>query len=275
MKSHAFEYERPKSVKDAAKVLAEAAGEGRVLAGGQTLGPMLNMRLAMPRLIVDIGSIPDLKRIERNEANLVVGATVTHSTFEDWDDTSTLGRLLANAGGSIAYRAVRNRGTIGGSLCHADPAADWVTTMTLVGARIVIAGSSGSRRVPMRDFMLGTFSTALEIGELLEAVEIPQLSAEARWGYYRICRKVGEFPEALGAVLMDPPRGISRVVAGAMDGRPVLLPTVADQLARSGSVPDLQAVEEALQQIAPDFDPIDRQLHAVAVRRAAMKAVAR
>lgn len=274
MKPSTFEYARPKTVAEAVQILAQADGEGRVLAGGQTLGPMLNMRLAMPRLIVDIGHIAELRRIERNDGTLVAGATVTHATFEDWDDASRLGRLLANSGGSIAYRAVRNRGTIGGSLCHADSAADWVTTMTLVNARIVIAGRNGSRRLPMTDFMLGTFSTALDVGEMLESVEIPQLSSEARWGYYRICRKVGEFPEALGAVLLDPPRGVSRVIAGAMDGKPVSLPALADQIARSGSVMDLGAIEEALDQVAPDLEGIDRQLHAVAVRRAMVKALA-
>src|SRR5262245_48895539 len=152
MKAPAFDYERPDSVQHAASLLERANGEGRLLAGGQTLGPMLNLRLATPRVIIDIGHIATLKRIEERGDRLVIGAGVTHAMLEDRSDRTPLGQLLAHAAGSIAYRAIRNRGTVGGSLCHADPAADWVTTMTLLDAEIVIADSTRKRRVPMSEF---------------------------------------------------------------------------------------------------------------------------
>lgn len=274
MKPRAFDYARPGTVREAATILAQAEGDGRVISGGQTLGPMLNMRLATPGILVDVSGIPEMKRVERTADGVRLGAAVTHATFEDWDDPSPLGRLMATAGGSIAYRAVRNRGTIGGSLCHADPAADWVSTMTLLDARMTISGARGSRQVPMADFMLGTFSTALELGEVLEAIELKALSAGTRWGYFRLCRKVGEFPDAIGAVLLDNGRNIARVVAGGVEGRPALLPGVAQAVAESGAVPELAVIEAAIEEIEPGIDPIDRQLHAAAVRRAIARALA-
>jgi carbon-monoxide dehydrogenase medium subunit len=275
MKAPAFDYERPDSVQHAATLLARASGEGRLLAGGQTLGPMLNLRLVAPRLIIDIGHIAALKQIEERSGRLVIGAGATHAMLEDRSDRSPLGRLLAHAAGSIAYRAIRNRGTVGGSLSHADPAADWITTMILLDADIVVADSAGRRRVPMREFMLGAFATALGPAEVLEAIEITHPSSEARWGYIRICRKSGEFPEAVGAVLLDPARGISRIVAGALDGAPALLPALAQRVAAEGAAAaTIDNVTAAIANAAPGFDAFERQIHAVAVRRAILQATA-
>jgi carbon-monoxide dehydrogenase medium subunit len=274
VKAHSFTYERPSNVLEASRLLAEASGEGRVLAGGQTLGPMLNMRLAMPKLIVDIGGIHELKTVEHFVDRIVVGACVNHAVFEDWIDPTPLGQLLSRAGGSIAYRAIRNRGTIGGSLCHADPNADWVTTMSLLEATLLTASTKARRQLPMSEFMLGTYSTALNPDELLVAIDIPKISSEARWGYYRICRKVGEFPEALGAVIFDQPRKVGRVIAGGMNGRPLSLPTVAEFVAATGKTPELPEVEKAIQESEPGFDSVDLRHHAVAVRRAILMALA-
>lgn len=274
MKAHAFLYERPSDVIDASRLLAEAKGEGRILAGGQTLGPMLNMRLAMPKLVIDIGGVNELKNINHFTDRIVVGACVNHATLEDWTDLSPLGRLLSHAGGSIAYRAIRNRGTIGGSLCHADPAADWVTTMSLLQANLLIASAKERRRLPMSDFMLGTYSTALDVDEILVAIDIPKMSSEARWGYYRICRKVGEFPEALGAVLLDAPHSVARVIAGGMNGKPASLPSIAEFIAATGKTPELSEIETEIHQLEPEFDTIDLRHHAVAVRRAILMALA-
>ncbi|MBX3513382.1 MAG: FAD binding domain-containing protein [Xanthobacteraceae bacterium] len=273
MKAHAFSFERPLDVAGASRLLAEAKGEGRVLAGGQTLGPMLNMRLAMPKLIVDIGNIAELKSINHFSDRIVVGACVNHATLEDWIDLTPLGRLLSHAGGSIAYRAIRNRGTIGGSLCHADPAADWVTTMSLLQASLLTASTKGKRRLVMSDFMLGTYSTALNSDEMLVAIDIPKISSEARWGYYRVCRKVGEFPEALGAVLLDAPRSVARVIAGGMNGKPANLTSISEFVAATGKTPELGQIESEIGQIEPEFDAIDLRHHAVAVRRAIQMAL--
>jgi carbon-monoxide dehydrogenase medium subunit len=275
MKAPAFDYERASTVPHAATLLARADGDARLLAGGQTLGPMLNLRLVMPRLIIDIGHIAALKHIRDQGHNLVIGAGVTHAMLEDRNDRSPLGQLLSYAAGSIAYRAIRNRGTVGGSLSHADPAADWVTIMMLLDAEIVIADSATRRRVPLGEFMLGAFTTSLRPAEVLESIEIPKASAEARWGYYRICRKSGEFPQAIGAVLLDRARGISRIVTGALDGAPALLPDLARHVARDGAAAaTIENAERALVNAAPSLNAIDRHLHAAAVRRAIVQATA-
>jgi carbon-monoxide dehydrogenase medium subunit len=275
MKAPAFDYERPDSVAHAAALLAQADGEARLLAGGQTLGPMLNLRLAMPRLLVDIGHIPALKRIEERDGSLVLGAGVTHAMLEDRIDPSPLGRLLSHVAAGIAYRAIRNRGTVGGSLAHADPAADWVTTMTLLDAALVVADGAGRRRVAMGAFMLGAFATALRPAEIVEAIEIPKPSPEARWGYCRLCRKAGEFPDAIGAVLLDPARAVSRVVVGALDGAPQSLPGLSEQVAAEGAAAaTIARAAEAVSAAAPDLDPVELQLHAASVRRAILQATA-
>jgi carbon-monoxide dehydrogenase medium subunit len=275
MKPAAFTYSRPASVEEAAAVLAAEAGSARALSGGQTLGPMLNLRVASPSRLVDVGRLAALKRIERRGNTLVIGAGVTHATLEDRDDSSPTGRLLAHVASTIAYRAVRNRGTVGGSLAHADPAADWITTMTLLEARLIIVGADGRRTVAMRDYMKAPFTTAIGPGEVLVEVEIDELSSEARWGYYKVCRKVGEFPHAVGAVVLDPASARARVIAGALDSAPAPLPELAARVAQQGSAAaGLDAVTAEVARVAPHLDPVDLQIHAVAVRRAILQAVA-
>ncbi|HYB09492.1 MAG TPA: FAD binding domain-containing protein [Alphaproteobacteria bacterium] len=274
MKPASFEYVAPPSIEAALGALAAGGGEARVLAGGQTLGPLLNMRLAAPRCLVDIGRIAALKRLETNADTLFIGAGNTHAAIEDGVDPSTTGRLLSYVASKIAYRAIRTRGTIGGSLAHADPAADWIATILLLDAVLTIAGPSGSRRVTAPDFMTGVFSTAIGPSDILSAIELPRLSTRARWGYYKVCRKIGEFPEAIGAAVFDPERGMNRVVAGALDGPPVFLATIAEAVAREGgAAASMAAVSEAIQAAAPGIDPIDLRVHVASVRRAVFQAI--
>src|SRR5207249_879203 len=127
-----FEYVRVRTLDEAFGALAADQGGACALAGGQTMGPMLNLRLVMPSSVVDIAQIPALRTIDRQGGQLTIGACVTHAMLEDRVDPSPTGTLLSHVASKIAYRAVRNRGTIGGSLSHADPAADWVTAMTLL-----------------------------------------------------------------------------------------------------------------------------------------------
>ena len=274
MKPAPFAYERPDNLDVAIRSLAEAGPEARLLGGGQTLGPMLNLRLAAPARIIDLGSVGSLKRIERQRATLTIGAGVTHAMIEDRTDASPTGRLLSYVASTIAFRAIRNRGTIGGSLAHADPAADWVTTTVLLDAQISLVGPSGARRVQAREFFKGAFSTDLRPGEIIEAIDIVELSDEARWGYYKICRKVGEFPEAIGAVVLDPARQIARIIAGALEGPPVSLQGLAATVAQDGlAAADSAAVKRALGRAVPGLGAIDLQIHATAVRRAVSQAI--
>ncbi len=267
MKPGPFDYARPATVERAAALLA-GSGFAKLLSGGQSLGPMLNLRLARPDLLVDLTHIASLKEIRETKDFLEIGACVTHANIEDGLVPDCTNGMLPSVASNIAYRAVRNRGTIGGSLSHADPAADWVSTLTVLDAEIVIRGAKGQRRVPMANYMLGTFEVALEEGEFLEAVRVPRFSKSARWGYYKFCRKAGEFAEAIGAVVRDPERGVCRAVMGATHSTPIL---VADATALIGQGFDAAAAGALLDR-HEITDAYERQLHVEALRRATVQA---
>ncbi len=257
MKPVDFDYQRPSRLEEAVALLSDPGA--RVLAGGQSLGPMLNLRLAQPALLVDITAIPELQNAAQENGALILGACVTHAAIEDGSIPELTNGVLASVAGGIAYRAVRNRGTVGGSLAHADPAADWVTCLSALGAEVVIAGGAGERRVPVAGFLRGAFETALQAGEILRAVSVPALSASAKWGFYKFCRKAGDFAEAIGAVLHDPDRGVARTVLGATNARPIVVEGDYDD------GPIRAAIESQ-----DDMDAYDRQVHFVAAKRAAM-----
>ena len=267
MKAAAFDYTRPEDVAAALKDLAAGEGQAKALGGGQSLGPMLNLRLARPKMVVDVSRLAAMRAIEDKGSCWKIGGAVTHSAIEDAKMPGC--EPMPQVARGIAYRIIRNRGTIGGSMAHADPAADWPLALPALGATMVLAGSSGERRLPAADFMKGAFATALAEDELIVAVEVPKLSASARWGYWKFCRKTGEFPEASAALLLDPARKLAALWVGALDGAPQPLRALAADLAQRGSLAatDL-AVGQALDAVAPGLDPVMRKLHVTAVRRA-------
>jgi aerobic carbon-monoxide dehydrogenase medium subunit len=265
MKPVAFAYARPASVAEAAQMLAAEPG-AKVLAGGQTLGPILNLRLAQPALLIDIARIPELAAVGQDVDGATIGATVTHAAIEDGRVPDPTGGFLARVARGIAYRAVRTRGTIGGSLAHADPAADWVSCLSALGAQVSIAGAIGTRSMALDTFVRGTMQTALARHEVLTAVRIRRFSPRARFGFHKICRKTGEFAEAIGVVAYDPESAFYRAVAGATDGRPLIM-----EMRTGPDAPKAFTVAEAehmLQSMRFNGDAYDYKLHAVALRRA-------
>jgi len=254
MKAAAFEHVRPKSLDEAISLLAT---DGRVLAGGQSLGPMLNLRLARPRRLVQVDRLPELMGFASDAGAVTIGACVTHAAIADGLAPDIGGNVLARVAANIAYRAVRNRGTIGGSLCHADPAADWVTVLTALNATVVLKGPDGARAVPVAEFITGAFRTVLSTGEVLCAVRIPRQSANARWGYVKACRKPGDFAHAMAAVLLT--TQTRRVVIGALGGKPLLLEAEAASI---------EGAAEAL----PAMDDVRRHMQLATVRRALAEA---
>jgi carbon-monoxide dehydrogenase medium subunit len=218
MKPAPFEHARPASLAEAISMLS--AQGSRALAGGQSLGPMLNLRLAQPRLLVQVNRLPELSGATADAQTVTIGACVTHAAIADGLVPDIGGNVLASVAENIAYRAVRNRGTIGGSLCHADPAADWVTVLTALDASVLLRGPDGARSLRMADFIQGAFRTALLPREIVVAVSVPRLSADARWAYEKACRKPGDFAHAMAAVMLD--RGRRRIVIGALGGKPLL-----------------------------------------------------
>jgi carbon-monoxide dehydrogenase medium subunit len=278
MKSAAFAYQRPGSVQDAVRVFGQTDA-AKPIGGGQSLGPMLNLRLVRAQLLVDVSGLEEIRTTEQRNDGLWIGGATTHAEIEDGkldpllQQSPPLAQMLRHVAGTIAYRAVRNRGTVAGSIAHADPAADWVLTMTALDAQLQCASAQGQRTIPMTQFMAGAFTTALAGGELLTGVIVPAYSKSMRWGYYKFCRKTGEFAEASCASVFDPERGIARIAIGALDGAPVLLQKLAADVARSGieALTDT-VVREAVAQATPGKDDIDRRLIVAAVKRSVKQA---
>jgi carbon-monoxide dehydrogenase medium subunit len=267
-----FAYERPRHLDEAIGLLGEGT-QTKILAGGQSLGPMLNLRLVQPELVVDITALEQLKRAEKTQDCLVLGACVTHADIEDGrvpDVTNGAMRIVA---AGIAYRAVRNRGTVGGSLTNADPSADWVSALAALGAESVVRGAGGTRNVTIDNFVTGALENALSADELLESVRVPAHSSSAQWGYYKLSRKTGEYAHAIGAVLLDRPRGVFRAVIGATERKPLVL---VDARALFGGSTDLAQFDsgaaDAMLQSIGMMDALDRQIHTVALARAVRQA---
>lgn len=233
MKAAAFAFTQPETLAEASALLAQPGTYA--LAGGQSLGPMLNLRLVRPMRLVQVNRLRELSAIRVNREAVTIGACVTHADIADGKVADIGQGILARVAEGIAYRAVRNQGTIGGSLCHADPAADWLTTLTALGARVT---THKARSLPVSDFALAAFRTALDPGELLISVRIPRLTPSARWGYVKACRKPGDFAHAMAAVLIDSARGIRRAVIGATGGAPIVLEADAVTLAAASHALD-------------------------------------
>ncbi len=248
----------------AAEALPHLCGprDAKPVAGSQSLGPMLNLRLARPELLVDLSACAELRAVTEEPDAILYGAAITHAEFEDGAVPDATPGWLAPIARRIAYRAVRNRGTIGGSIAHADPAADWVAAMTGLGASVRLLGPQGPREAPMAEFVTGALSTALAPGEIVTAIRVPKRGPQARWSYWKFCRKVGEFAKASACVLSDPERGEYRVLAAAIERAPVALPDPEGLIA--GRADPRAAVEAAL----PFLSPERRALQATATIRA-------
>jgi aerobic carbon-monoxide dehydrogenase medium subunit len=265
MKPAAFDYVRPSTVAEALNALDGMPG-AKVLAGGQTLGPMLNLRLAQPAVLVDITRIPELATASEDKDAVTIGATVTHAAIEDGRVPDPTGGFLARVARGIAYRAVRTRGTIGGSLAHADPSADWLACLTALAAEVVIAARAGPRRVPLSAFVRGAMETELSPAELLIAIRIPRPPPGARFGFHKICRKKGEFADAIGVVAADPDGAFFAAVAGATGGRPLVIDVPAADW--PGPPMTVDAAKTVLRLAHFKGDDYELSLRAAALKRA-------
>ncbi len=274
MKAAAFDYVRPDSTGEAVALLAEARRAGhfaKPLAGGQSLGPMLNLRLAAPDLLIDVSRIEEMRGAE----GATLGAALTHAEIEDGRVPDPTGGLLSPIARGIAYRAVRNRGTLGGTLSHADPAADWLTAFAALGAEVEILGPGGARRVAVERLSRAAFQSELAEDELMTRIHVPAPGPGARWGFHKIARKSGDFALAIGAVLLDPARGTARAVIGAVEAPPLVVTDAGDRLfaGEIGSDTPIRHYDEAAAADLVDATPLgadayERRVHLVALRRA-------
>jgi carbon-monoxide dehydrogenase medium subunit len=221
---------------------------------------MLNLRLAQPRLLVQVNRLPELAGVAADADAVTIGACVTHAAIADGLVPDIGHGLLPRVAEAIAYRAVRNRGTIGGSLCHADPAADWVTVLMALDASVLLQGPEGARSLRVNDFIQGAFRTAMRPGEIMQAIRVPRLPSSAHFGYEKASRKPGDFALAMAAVFLA--HGRRRAVIGALGGKPVCLQD--DAVSPNGAARVLDAISE--------LDPVRRRMQLVVLDRALAKA---
>ncbi len=280
MKAARFDYERPETLNEAVGLLQHWNGLAKALAGGQSLVPMMNFGLAKPDLIIDLNGIADLKRVEDEGDHLYVGAAITHAAIEDGKLPDTTLGMLRRVAAGIASRGIRNRGTIGGNLAHANPAADWSAALLALGAEVRVIGATGQRAVALSDFFLGVFTTALRPDELLEGIMVPRLSRRARWYYYKTHRTASASADAIGAIVVDPERGLCRAVLSGAKHMPLNLPALAKQLSGTDGVDyaskfDLGQAIEVVTESGFGSDPIEAQVYATALCRAVKGALAK
>jgi carbon-monoxide dehydrogenase medium subunit len=272
MKSAAFAYERPGDLNGALTLIAPTDRAIKIIAGGQSLGPMLNLRLVEPDVIIDISNLAELKQAACVDGDLVIGACVTHSDIEDGRVPDVTRGAMQRVAAAIAYRAVRNRGTIGGSLGHADPAADWASALSALGAKVSLRSLSGVRQLGIEQFITGALRSALRPGEIIETVRIPAMAPSAKFGYFKACRKTGEFAHAIGAVLIDPEQATARAVIGALEAAPIVLADASSLFggrvtADFGRRFDVR-VADAILLKSGISNAGDRHIHVTALRRA-------
>jgi carbon-monoxide dehydrogenase medium subunit len=203
MKPAPFRYHRPTSVSDMLALLDEHGADAKVLAGGQSLVAAMNFRLARPSMLIDANDLPDLSSVTVDDNHLVIGALTRHATFHTPVVDHPIGHLLSRVVRFIAHYPIRQRGTFGGSLCHADPASEWCLVASVLDAEMLIESRSGKRRLPAREFFKGTFTTALKQNELLTHIRLPLGNPGLRGGFYEFARRAGDFALAMALVTLE------------------------------------------------------------------------
>jgi carbon-monoxide dehydrogenase medium subunit len=197
-----FDYYAPRDLNEALHILDHAGQEGRVLAGGQSLMPMLNLRILSPAVVVDINRIEALNNLRAEKDFLAVGALVRHADFLRSPDVRAGWPLLAEATRQVAHMAIRNRGTVCGSVSHNDPAAEQPSVLVTMGGTVVIAGKAGRRELRAEEFFTGTLSNALEPGEIVIELRYPRLPAQTGSALVEFARRLGDFAIAGAAATL-------------------------------------------------------------------------
>jgi aerobic carbon-monoxide dehydrogenase medium subunit len=268
MKPAPFDYHAPRSIDEAVELLAAHGDDAKVLAGGQSLVPAMNFRLARPAVLVDINRIAELDFCTTSDGALRIGALARHARFEHPVTDGPLGMLLADVVRYIAHLPIRVRGTFAGSLAHADPAAEWCVVATTLNAEIRARGPDGERTIGAAAFFRSILTTSLRPDELITEVRLPALGPDWRFGFAEFSRRAGDFAlgMALAAMRLDGPRiADARIGVGGAGERPLRI-SEAEQ-ALQGAVPGPEALAEAGAIAAATVEPF-ADLHAsVAYRR--------
>ncbi len=267
MKASAFSYARATSVANALELLAAYGDKAKVLSGGQSLMPAMNLRLISPELIVDIGEIAELRGIAVRGGVLSIGALTRHVDLLKSPEIAAHAPLLTEAVAHVAHPAIRNRGTLGGSLAHADPASELPASMVALNATIVVRGQTGERRIAAGNFFTGIYETALSAQELLIAVEVPVAQKKSAYFFHEFARRQGDYAIAGLAAQAIVQGGLFtdlRMAYFAVGDRPILVKAAA-KLINIGVTPAVLA--EASGTLGEELDPQEDQQASAAMRR--------
>jgi aerobic carbon-monoxide dehydrogenase medium subunit len=253
-----FEYYAPRSLSDAVKYLSEHKDDVKILSGGQSLLPLMKMRLSKPGYIVDIGRIPGLDTITKDGNNMIIGALITHTQIEESELLKTRCPLLPQTATTIADVQVRNCGTIGGSIAHADPAGDWPPTILVLDAGIKVAGPGGERWVKCDDFFLGLMMSVLEPDEVVTAVKVP-ITGNDKTAYLKAAPRSSGFAVVGVAVRMalDPSGVCSRIALGITGVTDKAFRAERVETMLAGKKLDTQLIEAASVEATRNIDVVE------------------
>ncbi len=275
MKPPPFDYHRPNTVGEALELLARFAGDASILAGGQSLVPMMNMRLAEPPVLIDINRIPQLTGVVSEAEGFVVGAMTRQRAIEESPVLRNGQPLLLEAVSHIGHVMVRNRGTIGGSLAHADPAAELGVVALALGVEIVLQSSKGKRVIPADQFFFGPFMTARQDNEMITEVRIPARAPGSGWAFLELARTYGNFAVAAACAIVELTEGtISnvRLVLGGVAPTPVRAPEAESLF--EGKSPSGGAFREVAEAVDATIQPTDDAQATAEYRRSVAKVLA-
>ena len=252
----AFEYHAPTSVKDALKLLAKLKDDAKLLAGGHSLVPMMKLRLAQPGHLIDLRKVKGLSGIKEEKAALVIGAMTTHWAIESSKAAKAKLPVLAEVAGIIGAPAVRNKGTLGGSVAHADPAADWPAAMLALGAEMVCEGPKGKRTVKADDWFVGLMTTAAKGNEILTAIRVPVWPAGSGAAYMKFPHPASRFAVVgvCAAVTLDKQGVCTRAGVAVTGAGTRAVRARGVEAALTGKKLDAAAIEAAAQKAADGVD---------------------
>ena len=267
MKPAPFKYHAPATVDAMVALLAEFGDDGKVIAGGQSLVPTMNFRLARPGCLFDLNGVTALDFLRAEGGKLRIGALARHAAFHRAVVDGPLGRLLADVAQHIGHYPIRQRGTFCGSVAHADPASEWCVVAATLEAEIFARSSAGERMIKGGEYFLGTFSTQLRPDELLTEIRLPLLDDSWRTGFYEFSRRAGDFAISmtLAALRIESDKVVdARLGIGGVEGRPRRI--LEAEAALIGAAPDARAFAEAADIVSRAVDPMNDP-HATAAYR--------
>ena len=277
MKPAPFQYHAPQTIDEAVALLAEVAPhDGRVLAGGQSLVPIMAFRLARPAHLVDINGVEALRRLAVEGDRLCIGACVRHAAFHRPVVDGPLGKLLATVVRHIAHYPIRTRGTFCGSVAHADPASEWCAVAAALGAEMVARSTRGTRIIPAHEFFAGIMTTTLKEDELLTEVRLPLLPADTRFGFYEFNRRAGDFAIAMALAtyrVRDGKITEPRIAVGGAEPSPRRIADAEQALA--GRAPGAESFTAAGDRAAAAVEPMEDATTSAEYRRDLVRTVTR